>query len=115
MPESIQLPSRQVQATARIKELRSLMKEHYAEISKLEQEANQLEYQRSIYAPHGTYRHHRSDGSEVEADATVLETEGTAMYIEYRIPRSLARRGEEDGYLLWLRSPEELARFTPRA
>jgi hypothetical protein len=60
------------------------------------------------------YRHRRSDGSEVEVDASVLETDGHAIHIEYQIPRSLARRGEEDGYLLWLRSPEDLKRFTPR-
>ncbi len=115
MPESIHvLPSHQVQATARIKELRALVKKHNAEIFELEQEANKLEYERSIYAPRGTYRHHRGDGSEIEVDAAILEMDGDAIRLEYRIPRSLARRGEEDGYLLWLRSSEELGRFTPR-
>lgn len=114
MLESIHLPLHQVQTTARIKELHTLIREHNAEISKLEQETHQLERERSIYAPRGTYRHRRGDGSEIEVDAAILETDGDTMYIEYQIPRFLARRGEEDGYLLWLRTPEELARFTPR-
>jgi hypothetical protein len=114
MAETIHLPQHQVQATAKIKELRARIREHKAELYRLEQEASQLEYQRSISAPHGIYRHRRGDGSEIEADATILETDGDAIYIEYHIPRSLAQRGEEDGYLLWLRSPEELRRLTPR-
>lgn len=114
MSETIQLPSHQVQATARIKELRTRIREYNAKIFELEQEASKLEYQRSISAPRGTYRHRRGDNSEIEVDAAILEMDGDAIYIEYQIRRSLARRGEEDGYLCWLRSPEELARFTPR-
>jgi hypothetical protein len=114
MSETVHIPSHQVQATARIKELRMLIGQHHAKIFELEQEAGKLEYQRSISAPRGTYRHRRGDNSEIEVDAGILEMDGDAIYIEYQISRSLARRGEEDGYLRWLRSPEELARFTPR-
>ncbi|BCL82201.1 hypothetical protein ccbrp13_46660 [Ktedonobacteria bacterium brp13] len=100
---------------ARLKELRTLIREHRHEIAKLQQELSQYERERLISAPRGTYRHRRSDGSDIEVEATVLETDGVALYIQYQIPKFLARRGEEDTYLLWLRSPEKLERFTPRA
>ncbi len=104
------LPNEQL--NARMKELRSRIVEHKREIDKLEQEFSQYERARLISAPHGLYRHHRTDGTDIEVEAVVLETQGEAKYIEYQIPRSKAQRGEEDGYLRWLRTADELARFT---
>jgi septal ring factor EnvC (AmiA/AmiB activator) len=99
------------QLTAQIKEKHSLIGEHYQEIARLERELRALEDERLSRAPRGTYRHRREDGSEITVEAAVIETEGEAKHIYYQIPRSLARRGEEDAYIRWLRSPEDLTRF----
>ena len=101
--------------TAQINEKRRLIGEHYQDIARLERELHALEDERLACAPRGTYRHRREDGSEISVEAAVIETDGEAKHIYYQIPRSLARRGEEDAYIRWLRSPEELARFTPAA
>jgi hypothetical protein len=100
--------------TAQINEKRRLIAEQYQAIAHLERELRTLEDERLTRAPRGTYRHRREDGSEISVEAAVLETDGEAKYIHYQIPRTLARRGEEDAYMRWLRSPEDLARFTPR-
>lgn len=98
--------------TAQINEKRRLMAEHYQAIALLERELHALEDERLTRVPRGTYRHRREDGSEISVEAAVIETDGAAKHIHYQIPRALARRGEEDAYIRWLRSPEELARFT---
>lgn len=100
--------------TAQINEKRRLIGEHYQDIARLERELHALEDERLARAPRGTYRHRREDGSNIEVEAAVLEIDGEALHIQYHIPRSRARLGEEDAYIRWLRSPEELARFTPR-
>ena len=105
----------QPQLNARIKELHDLIAEHHREIARLEHELAQYKRARLDSAPRGLYRHHRADGTDIEAEAYVLETNGEATYIQYQIPTFKARPGEEDAYLRWLRSPEELKRFTPRA
>lgn len=99
--------------TARINEKRRLIGEQYQDIARLERELHALSDERLARAPHGTYRHRREDGSDITVEAAVIETDGNAKHIHYQIPRSLARQGEEDAYIRWLRSPEELARFTP--
>jgi hypothetical protein len=87
------------------------MAEHYVEIGRLERELARTEEQRLQQAPRGTYRHQRESGGEIAVSAAVIETNGEALYIQYTIPPGQARRGEEDGYLRWLRTPEERARF----
>lgn len=98
--------------TAQINEKRRLIAEHYQDIARLERELHALEDERLARAPRGTYRHRRDDGSDIEVEAAVLETDGDAKRIQYQIPQFQARRGEEDAYVRWLRSSEELARFT---
>lgn len=100
------------QITAQIKETRRLIAERHQEIARLEHELHALEDAQLARAPRGTYRHRREDGSDIAVEAAVLETDGDAKRIWYQIPRSQARRGEEDAYIRWLRSSEELARFT---
>jgi hypothetical protein len=107
------MPATQEELTARIKELRRQIADHYQQISTLERELARTEEQRLQQAPRGTYRHQREGGGEITVTAAVLETDGQALYIQYTIPRGQAHRGEEDGYLRWLRTPEDLARFTP--
>ncbi|MHB8596683.1 MAG: hypothetical protein ACYDER_07725 [Ktedonobacteraceae bacterium] len=102
------------QIIAQIKETRRLIAERYQEITRLEHELHALEDAQLARAPRGTYRHHREDGPDIAVEAAVLETDGDAKRIQYQIPQWQARRGEEDAYIRWLRSPEELARFTPR-
>jgi hypothetical protein len=111
MPEATQGPLSHL--TAQINEKRHLIAEHHQDIARLERELHALEDERLARAPRGTYRHRREDGSEISVEAAVIETDGDAKHIHYQIPRSQARRGEEDAYIRWLRSPEELARFTP--
>ena len=111
MAETIEGPLEHL--TAQINEKRRLIAEHYQAIARLERQLHALEDERLARAPRGTYRHRREDGSEISVEAAVIETEGSAKQIHYQIPRSLARQGEEDAYIRWLRSPEELARFTP--
>lgn len=101
------------EVTAKIKELHRLIGIHYGEIAKLERVLHRYEDEQLARAPRGTYRHRRADGSDIEVEAAVLETEGDAKYIHYQIPKWQARRGEEDAYMRWLRSPDEVARFTP--
>jgi hypothetical protein len=100
------------QLTTHIKELRQQIAEHYREISRLETELAHTEEARLQQAPRGTYRHQRESGGEITVTAHLLERDGEALYIQYTIPRGQARRGEEDGYMRWLRTPEERARFT---
>lgn len=106
-------PLNQEQMTARIKELYQLIAEHRQEITKLEREMRHYEQERLALAPRGTYLHHRADGSDIEVEAAVLETSGEAKCIQYQIPKWLSKSGEEDAYIRWLRSPEQLARFSP--
>lgn len=98
--------------TARINEKRRLIGEQYQDLARLERELHALEDERLARAPRGTYRHRREDGSDIEVEAAVFETDGEAKHIQYQIPQFQARRGEEDAYIRWLRSSEELARFT---
>ncbi len=107
------MPTTQEELTARIKELREQIADHYQQIHTLEGELHRAEEQRLSLAPRGTYRHQRQGGGEISVSAAVLERAWQALYIQYTIPRGLARQGEEDGYLRWLRTPEDLARFTP--
>jgi len=100
------------QITAQIKETRRRIAEHHQEIARLEQELHALEDAQLARAPRGTYHHRREDGSNIAVEAAVLETDGDAKRIRYQIPPRQARRGEEDAYIRWLRSSEELARFT---
>ncbi len=100
--------------TAHIKDLRQQIAEYRRKISRLEIELAQAEEKRLRQAPRGTYRHQRSDRSEVEVSAALLETEGEALHIQYTIPRGQAQRGEEDAYIRWLRTPEERALFIPK-
>jgi hypothetical protein len=99
------------QMTDRIKELEVLRVEHLREMDKLEREQRYYERLRFEQAPRGSYRHRRHDGTDIQVEAAVLETDGEAKYIKYQIPWGHARRGEEDAFLRWLRTPEELARF----
>jgi hypothetical protein len=100
------------QVTARIKEMHRLIAEHQQEIARLERELHLYEREQLARAPRGTYRHRREGGSEITVEAVVLETDGDAKRIQYQIPPRQARRGEEDAYIRWLRSSDELARFT---
>jgi len=110
MPEATQGP--QEHLTAQINEKRRLIAEHHQDLARLERELHALEDERLARAPRGTYHHRREDGSDIAVEAAVLEADGDAKRIQYQIPRSQARRGEEDAYIRWLRSSEELARFT---
>jgi hypothetical protein len=107
------MPTTQEELTARIKALRGQIAEHQQQIHDLETELHRAEEQRLSLAPRGAYRHQRQSGGEISVSAAILEREGQALYIQYTIPRGQARPGEEDGYLRWLRTPEDLARFTP--
>lgn len=98
--------------TTQINEKRRLIAEHYQEISRLERELRALEDERIARAPRGTYRHRREDGSTIEVEAAIVETDGAARCIWYQIPRRQARRGEEDAYIRWLRTRDELSRLT---
>ncbi len=86
----------------------------YREVNRLEDEM--VLYQRVQYetAPRANYRYKRGDGSEITVEAAILETKGSAKRIRYQIPVGLQRRGEEDAYIVWLRTPEELARLSER-
>lgn len=86
----------------------------YREVNRLEDEM--VLYQRVQYetAPRVSYRYKRGDGSEITIEAAILETNGSAKRIRYQIPVGLQRRGEEDAYIVWLRTPEELARLGER-
>ncbi len=99
------------QLTAQINEKRRLIAEHYQEMARLERELRALEDERISRAPRGTYRHQREDGSTITVEAAIVETDGAARCIWYQIPRQQARRGEEDAYLRWLRTREELSRL----
>ncbi len=98
--------------TTQIKEIHHLIAGHQQDIARLERQLHALEDAQLARAPRGTYRHRREDGSDIAVEAAVLETDGDAKRIQYQIPKSQARRGEEDAYIRWLRSSEELARFT---
>jgi hypothetical protein len=100
--------------TARIKALHQQIATHHQAIYDLEGELHQIEKQRLQQAPRGTYRHQRQGGGEITVPAAVLETDGQSLYIQYTIPPGQAQRDEIDGYLRWLRTPEDLARFTPK-
>jgi hypothetical protein len=86
----------------------------YRELNRLEDEMDLYQRVQHETAPRASYRHKRGDGSEVTVEAAILETQGSARRIRYQIPVGLQRRGEEDIYLAWLRTPEELARLSER-
>src|SRR2546421_1997101 len=92
------------QITAQIKEMRRRIAEHHQEIASLERELQLYEREQLARAPRGTYRHRRDDGSDIEVEAAVLETDGDAKRIQYQIPPRQARRGEEYAYIRWLRT-----------
>jgi septal ring factor EnvC (AmiA/AmiB activator) len=99
------------QLTAQIKEKHSLIGEHYQEIARLERELRALEDERLARAPRSIYRHRREDGSTLEVEAAIVETDGAARCIWYQIPRKQARRGEEDAYIRWLRTEDQLSQL----